>query len=370
GMSPKEFEASMSVIPELNNFLEENGYKEFEISTPNIIYAKCNKEEFILVMENLKELGYETYPKAKFLDLYHAKIAVENLAKLHAVSYVYDKSHDFQNKFPRFALNDLQLLYLEMMNGQFIDITISYLKSREDLLYLGNKLEKSKESLLNQYGEMLRDKQSNKIMCLNHGDYWSNNFMLKYAQEEESERKIDQFKIIDLQMMHWNTSVLDLHYMLNFSTRRAFRKEHREEILQNYHSMFCEATSKMGVLPANWTYEQFKKEFDRCKIYGFFRGLLVLSFVFAECSKDMRKDNYVSKEAYTGPTPLQRKLIYKFNDFFMGNKKASETLFYLMAIPIGKELKSGENKLLNDLIIDIVTEADEFGILDCNHENV
>ncbi|CAL4072892.1 unnamed protein product, partial [Meganyctiphanes norvegica] len=81
------------------------------MNTPNFVYGKWTNKQFVLVMENMKSLGYGQNPKENSLNLHQAKLGLEQFARLHAVSYAFDKEHNLLNKYPSYDLEALRKLF-------------------------------------------------------------------------------------------------------------------------------------------------------------------------------------------------------------------------------------------------------------------
>ena len=94
-LDEKEIIYYKEMVPKWNKLAEDRG-ASFRINNYGTPYAEYNggKTRSILVMDNLKYHGYDEPPnKKKGLTLAHAKLALEELARFHALGYVYLKSY-------------------------------------------------------------------------------------------------------------------------------------------------------------------------------------------------------------------------------------------------------------------------------------
>lgn len=271
----KELLMYSKVLLEFNNFQKNLTNNQYPISHPKFIYGKCTTDEFVLVMENIKDMGFIIHNKEETFNFEHLKMAVIQLVRLHAVSYSYDHTHTFLKKYPEFEKTEYGTVLLRLAGPAILDVTCEVLKKEKnhDLL---EKINSKKKDLIKQHDEMHNEK-SYKLLCLVHGDAHVRNMMFKYNDSDVNHNNPSDIKLLDWQTPHWNTPVMDLHHLIYSTTSRELRKEHLEDILQFYHSTFVEATSNMGVVGLNWTYEDFKNDFNRMALYGFEKGI-VLAF--------------------------------------------------------------------------------------------
>ena len=92
------------VMDDLNEFQDSIGKDQFRINIAEMVYGKCTPTEFLLVIENLKTKGYDVADK-KGLDSAHISLAINQICRFHAVSYVYNKKENLLEKYPCFLYN-------------------------------------------------------------------------------------------------------------------------------------------------------------------------------------------------------------------------------------------------------------------------
>ncbi|KAK8382839.1 hypothetical protein O3P69_011411 [Scylla paramamosain] len=90
----KEYLVYTDLINTFNKILTEKAPEESLISLPKLIYGKCTKNDFVLVMENVENAGYETNDKCKGLDSEQLMATVDKIARIHALSYVFCETSD------------------------------------------------------------------------------------------------------------------------------------------------------------------------------------------------------------------------------------------------------------------------------------
>ncbi|XP_071549719.1 uncharacterized protein [Panulirus ornatus] len=373
GYHIKELMMYSEVVNELNDFQAVHANDEFRLDLPQFIYGKCTEKEYVLVMENIKVLGYETNPKKEGLDFQHAKLAVNHIARLHAVSYAYDKSHSFLEKYPCFQFSNAISTFFKPVVWASLANSITFLKSKktyEDMVY---KLETGKTTLPVKFAAMWDDQTRHKFLCLTHGDFWNSNLMFKHrTATQDGEKSIESLKLIDWQISQWNNPVFDLHYLLNTSTSFEMRRDHAEEILRHYHTTFTEATTKMGTPVPNWNYEQFKAEFERTSLVGFLMGMCLIQGTLSKAGENInhggstclthtccRPCKVVIDKIKAGMAKVVISFAFKPSSSYIMRASVKKVLS-----PIGRELVEGNNEILNGRLLDLLMEADEKGVLD------
>lgn len=369
----KEFKMYSEVVHELNKFQADHANNEYSLNLPNYIYGKCTEKEYVLVMENVKVLGYETNPKREGIDFHHAKLAVNHVARLHAVSYAYDKSHNFLEKYPCFKFSDAISMFFKPVVWASLANSITFLKSKKGYEDMVHKLETGKTTLPVKFAALWDDQSRHKFLCLTHGDFWNSNLMYKHKEaEEDGERTIESLKLIDWQISQWNNPIFDLHYLLNTSTSFEMRRDHAEEILRHYHATFTEATTKLGTPVPNWNYEQFKAEFERTTLVGFLMGMCLIQGTLSKAGESINNSSsscqncsccHPCRIAFNKVKAGVAKVIVGFAF------KPSSGYFMRAALkqvlkPIAQELVEGNNEVLNGRLLDLLMEADEKGVLD------
>ncbi|XP_069936203.1 uncharacterized protein [Cherax quadricarinatus] len=389
----KEYLVYTKIIKELNEFQADRASEEPRITIPQLIYGRYTGNENVLLMENLKIHGYNTFDKRKGLDFEHLKVSIEHIARVHALSHAFYRENDFRNKYPCFRPTLEHLKFFKPVGVAMLDIAIAYFRTLSDKRDVTQRLEACKQSLLDKYSAIVLDREG--IMCLNHGDYWINNIMYSYkspvaqashedsqathkdsqeghsaSQTHESHQEIEALKIIDWGTSSWGNPIFDLQYLLYTSTTRAIRSAHLDRLLHLYHSTFTKLAAKLGSPAASWSYEQFELEWERTSIAGFLfgctlsLGTLSTSIHVNEASQPSCLDKpflLPIKVVVNGIKIGMAKLLFPLLEKPIGERLTKNTLYHTYK-PIIGELCSGQNEVMNKRLIDIICEADEKGI--------
>ena len=95
-MEEKEISFYKELIPALKNYIKEKGV-DIDLNFPNCWYTEFHEDPLkgsIIIMDNMVSRGYtDAVEKKKGLGLDYACMAIAELARLHAASYAYFKSH-------------------------------------------------------------------------------------------------------------------------------------------------------------------------------------------------------------------------------------------------------------------------------------
>lgn len=177
GVLEKEMLMYTNVLPLYTNLLAANG--DTDQLFPATIFTDSKTQT--IIMEDLKDRGYQTADRHKGLDVNHMKIAISKLSKLHACSMVLEQEKRINLKnFQRGQIgksggvwNDW---YTSMMNAMVDEI-----KTWEGYEVYVKKLERLRSTFIEQAADMFDDIDTFPKVLI-HGDYWINNMMFRYDE--------------------------------------------------------------------------------------------------------------------------------------------------------------------------------------------
>ena len=243
-------------------------------------------------MQNLNTVGYrDAINKKDGLDFNHCKLAIRWLASFHALTYAYIDQYDggldglkqndaleiffwkwndipnFENimeqfkKFGGWTDEDLmnRMKQIDCLDGD--DSKTYYATKFQNLIDRIGSIETISQKLVNDpnFGNF-------RIRTFNHGDPWFNNVLFKYTEDGESSLIPMEVKFIDLQIVNYLPSALDLAYFIFSSTTSETRKD-LPLLLKTYHEEFIANVNEYGV-KLNYTYEELFEDFRAASIYG------------------------------------------------------------------------------------------------------
>lgn len=179
------------VLPTFAEFQKEKG-----LSTEDgfFEYPKCygtmddkENDRFVIVLEDLKDRGFQMFDKLNAADFNHVKLFAESLGKFHAVSFalkdqrpeVFAKFTHLKDVFVQQILDQPEIM-VPMFHFLF-DKSIAAFKPEEEVER--NALTKLKENVVDELKRTGAGETSEPFSIINHGDCWNNNIMYVYGAE-------------------------------------------------------------------------------------------------------------------------------------------------------------------------------------------
>lgn len=137
---------------------------------------------------------------------------------------------------------------------------------------------------------VIAKKDDNRFNVLTHGDLWSNNVMYKYG----SDGKVEDCRLVDLQICSYNSPALDLHYFIVSSVQRDLRLTKLDHILQYYHGELVNNLRILGYKRDMPTLLQLQKDFLATGLFGVGTAMGTLPIVLAPQSEEAGVEMFVS----------------------------------------------------------------------------
>ena len=174
----KEKDVFTNFLPKISALLHED-------FGPKCHYITENPQ--IFVMEDLKDSGFKLLDRQAGLDLEHTKLVVDKLAKYHATSMFLAEQDP-----EAMELYDFGIINKNAKSGDVIPphtvhglaSLIEVAATWPDFGDIVEKLKNIKENLAERTVRCIDQKSSFKV--LNHGDLWTNNFMIKYDKDDKT----------------------------------------------------------------------------------------------------------------------------------------------------------------------------------------
>ncbi len=179
------------VLPTFAAFQKEKG---LSLEDGFCEYPKCygtmddkENDRFVIVLEDLKAIGYQMFDKFNAADFNHVKLFVESLGKLHAVSFalkdqrpeVFDKFKHLKDVFAQQLIDQPEAMI--GMFTYFFDKAIAAFKPEEEVEI--KAIKKMKENVVEELKRTSSGEAGEPFSIVNHGDCWNNNMMYKYGTE-------------------------------------------------------------------------------------------------------------------------------------------------------------------------------------------
>ncbi|GAB0098644.1 hypothetical protein DMENIID0001_144090 [Sergentomyia squamirostris] len=186
------------------------------------------------ILEDLLVGNYKCVNKKDRLDLKHAKLALETLAKYHAASVVLKGTEPD-------LYDNLTSGVLTRENKGTHDFLLRHYYTLLDLIsgwsnydYYLKKLKKLQDNLIVKCLEVYDPDSDFNVLV--HGDFRSSNMMFKYDRDGSPTSVI----FVDFQHTNWKSPVIDLLYFIHTSLKEELRLEKQDELIQHYHNILWE----------------------------------------------------------------------------------------------------------------------------------
>ncbi|KAH0820460.1 hypothetical protein GEV33_002331 [Tenebrio molitor] len=214
-------------------------------SVPKYYGKFMNENIEVLVFDNVKNAGYSLWNKKNPLTRKHINMVVEEYGKFHAVSFAMQDQHPEQFEELSSGLQEVLKMVLKSngLDGMLMKCTdevYDLLKGDLDDNILSTW--KNFKSQMNYiFYDMCKEPDVKKVII--HGDCWNNNYMFKYAAD-------NQILPVEVAILDWQTStysspIIDLSYFL-FACISKEDIEDLDEILRLYHKSLTSHLSRMG----------------------------------------------------------------------------------------------------------------------------
>lgn len=270
----KECNFYKEVIPALNSVLEEIGCAP--LSFPKCFYHILEKGKYLLLLENLKEQGYQMKDRALGIDAAHGTLVLKELAKLHAASVLLQLKTPDEDLVDRFGCLKKEWTKEFNLGGDFGTFVEGYLNIGVAMFEkIGNCervikwINKIKPNVWKMYNEQLI--RNPPFAVITHGDCWINNLLFKY----DTSNNPVEVKFLDLQGCRKASLATDLHHFLNLNLVGSERRPNLPSLLSTYHTAFDEVM-KAGKSEVPFTLEELKQEYINRGFYGVLYAIMFL----------------------------------------------------------------------------------------------
>lgn len=285
-MYDTELKLHKEILPLIEVILEEQ-------NIPRLWPKFLGQKEKFLIFEDLKNKNYRVENRHKKLSLEHATLTLRTLALFHSASLVlkhrglldvsaipssfYFRDTPQIRRYNEQGLRNAAEVILQEWGPEWKDIGKRILKKasviHDDIL----KLTTVDESRLN-------------VLC--HGDTWTANMMFKYSKGVDYPIGL---KLLDFQMPHYNSYIVDLIYFIKTSVPLELRTTSRRLLLECYAKTLgaCLESYSLGHLsPSMEEVEAAWNEFDLVN--------LIFSFTVAPIVASTAQNAFTFEGLYEG----------------------------------------------------------------------
>ncbi|EDW19510.1 uncharacterized protein LOC6583364 [Drosophila mojavensis] len=190
--------------------------------------------EPIIVLQDLKALGFRMMNRLAGLDLRHCLLVMKKLAQLHAASLA--AQHLESAHFAEQCAHMSEIVYCPDAADFYSRILDTSVQQALDSLNASNAdgylsapirlIEQLQPKLFGQLHQSINAAAATPLSVICHGDLWLNNLMFRSQPEEVI--------FFDLQAMRRTSPVFDLLHFIYTSTHRQLRDVHTDTLLAAY----------------------------------------------------------------------------------------------------------------------------------------
>lgn len=272
-----------SIVPMLDKFVRNKGISTGIDFTASLLGGRLNlnnNEEVdtdaVILMQNLKSMGYRTGSKVQGLDFQTSKVVIDSLAKLHAASLAFKMENPQMFKeelMPYFSDYVPEEDYLQMVKKNLLFTLRNNDLSDEEIGKVS--------AIMNRYGYKKGISEIWGTMI--HYDSWTNNFMIQYQGD-----KPIHSAIVDFQDFGYGTPFNDLMFFIFTSVQADILEEGLDNLLQHYYETFINNLEDLGTDTADYTKDSFQNEVKLAvKNYEYCHAIWMFVPIMNEQMKDM-----------------------------------------------------------------------------------
>lgn len=289
-----------NVIPAFKKLLASSNTTSIKIDEwiPRVYYSYfgpypglSSGPESILVLENIKPLGFRSGPRLN-LDEKHVRLMIKKIAEFHSFSYAMKIQKDpnfeklvkniipfnfsFPDQLKPAAYDILYDVAIDRFNKYLDDNAVELRKQIDSPQFWSDvqnwrvRLCKKPTKLMQQ---LITVDDSDAFKVILHGDYNRNNILFKYSTDEGFDNPID-IRMFDFQENRYSTPTLDLAFFMYMNIVPELQAQIWDSLLQQYHDTLikclCELLNCSSDDPclSDYTFEKFLAHFSRHSMYG------------------------------------------------------------------------------------------------------
>ncbi|XP_045586382.2 uncharacterized protein [Procambarus clarkii] len=263
----KEAEFFQEILPLLNAELTTLGLDCLRIA--KWFYTSLKKDEEMIFLEDLRSLGFKMLDCKKGMDVAHATLVLQELARLHAASLLLKATAPEQDLADRFTHIKVDFMsFPENVKKHFSDMISTYMQCSSELLHNKEGYEGA-EQWLDKYKTNCMDllelqlARNSKFDVLCHGDCWINNTLFRYNEDGVPV----EVMLLDLQLSRVASPATDLNYLLYTGLHGNDRKANWRDFLSSYYDTF-RGVMEAGGRNMPFTLEELHQEYRDKMEYG------------------------------------------------------------------------------------------------------
>lgn len=213
-------------------------------------------DDAVLLLENLKVLGYDIADRMKGFDLKSAEIVIKDLAVFHAIPIALKmlQPEVFKTKIlPHLKeFKAFESVSEEVKSGMKNGL-LFIAKQNPETAQLEQNLSEGWERASQYWMNPKIPREPFATIC--HNDFWVNNVMIKFQDEIPVSTKI-----IDFQLADYDSLAKDIVFFLFSSVQKAVLDDNYDNLINLYYNTFIDTLEKLKCDTRPFTYELFQEE--------------------------------------------------------------------------------------------------------------
>jgi hypothetical protein len=305
-------------LPEMVKFQNEMniGKEEGFFNFPKVYFAEFNeeKDDAIIVMEDLRESGNNMWNKFKPINLEHATMIISALGRLHALSFAmktkkpeqFEKFKKLNDMFSQMGGDDN---FEQYANGLIMNAINTIEPSEVKLKQRAMKLQEGFKKLI---AESVDPEAAEPYACVTHGDCWTNNFLFHYNKRGSP----DHVTLIDWQISRYCSPILDFVYFTFLCTDHELRVKHFDEMISIYHRSLKELLEHMGGdVAAQFPFTSLLRQLKKFGKFGVVTAVFILPTIQSK-KEELPDMDFLAEKMKNGEMDpaFQEEMMKKFQE--------------------------------------------------------
>ncbi|XP_060534911.1 uncharacterized protein LOC132707186 [Cylas formicarius] len=281
-----------SVIPALDRFAKERDASATTDFVPKSYGGRINlnpdndvvDDDAVLILENLKILGYKNGSRQEGLDLQTSKLVLDAFVKLHAYSIALrlEEPAVFESEVKPY-LHDF--IVDDKFIKDMVDKTTNILKS-----------EGVAPDLIGRSIQTIKNKNKDEVepwIGVAHNDSWVNNFMIKWDEDN----KPVGVKLVDFQVCEYKSVLRDILFFLFTSVRNDILADNLDKLLDHYYENFVATLKNIGVDASRYSRESYDQHLKiAARDYVYFHVVMMLDPILTDKPVDLSSLSFEEME--------------------------------------------------------------------------
>jgi hypothetical protein len=280
----KEISIYFELLPCLRQFCEGTKLEKVMLNRiPQCIYGSNNCDGAgVLVFECAQEKGFVHPENPDGLTLDEVVSTVKFMAKFHAIgsAMLSSKGKMVTLRYPFLSNNVYSSPIMQEGARRMFNIYNEFLTTVSGDLKLQDKFTKycNEECAAKEMFTCLTRQVDSPFNTIIHGELWEKNMLFGEVSNEGGEVEIQSI-LLDWKNAKIASATKDLAFFLLSSTSNSLRQNHIMDILQTYHTIFCDTLQTFGVNTAicgSYSFEDFYADYAMSTKGAFLQTVCVL----------------------------------------------------------------------------------------------